>query len=806
MKEKPNIDCEKYRQIAQMAKMGWWESDLKNRQYICSDFIIDLLGLESDRISFEDFHKRIREDHRRRLRNEYFSLTNIETYEQMFPIRAKDGDIWVYSKISFKQPDEEGYKNMIGYLQCIDKQAGEMSESTDSLQVNSLLYQQNSLSYSLLAFLQSDDITQIINKILADLLKQTKGDRTYIFEIDREHKVQSCIYEATAEGISQELDFLQDVPWDDSLWWDRQISEKRSIILNTLDDMPPEAKVYRETLEVQDIKSVMVVPLLSKDKVWGYMGIDMVRTHRSWSNIDHQWFSSLGNIISICLQLRKAELQAKEDRRALDHSEKILRNIYKNLPVGIELYDKDGYLVDMNDKELEIFGLADMKEALGVSLFENPNIPEDVKEKLRARENVDFSINYDFSKIDRYVTSRRKDVINLQTKVALLYDSQNQFSNYLFINIDTTETTSAYTKIQEFEHLFLLIGDYAKVGFAHFNIMTRDGYAQNTWYRNLGEKENTPMPQVIGVYSHVHPEDCAVLKQFVGQVKEGKATSLSKEVRINRGNGKYSWTSINVMVRDYRPQDGVIEMLCINYDITPLKETEQKLIIARDKAEELDRLKSAFLANMSHEIRTPLNSIVGFSSLLAETDDREERQEYIKIVETNNELLLQLVSDILDLSKIESGTFDFVRSDLDVNESCMKIIKSMEMKVPETVDLVFEKYMPDCHIYTDKNRFMQVITNFINNALKFTKQGTIALGYEQTAPHEIKFYVRDTGFGIPKEKIDSIFERFVKLNTFVQGTGLGLSICKSLVSQMGGKIGVESTEGEGSCFWFTHPY
>ena len=806
MKEKPNIDCEKYRQIAQMAKMGWWESDLKNRQYICSDFIIDLLGLESDRISFEDFHGRIREDHRRRLRNEYFSLTNIETYEQMFPIRAKDGDIWVYSKISFKQSDEEGYRNMIGYLQCIEKQTGEMSESTDSLQVNSLLYQQNSLSYSLLAFLQSDDITQIINKILNDLLKQTKGDRTYIIEIDREHKVQSCIYEATAEGISQELDFLQNVPWDDSLWWDRQISEKRSIILNTLDDMPPEAKIYRDTLEMQDIKSVMAVPLLSKDKVWGYMGIDMVRTHRSWSNIDHQWFSSLGNIISICLQLRKAELQAKEDRRALDHSEKILRNIYKNLPVGIELYDKDGYLVDMNDKELEIFGLADMKEALGVSLFENPNIPEDVKEKLRARENVDFSINYDFSKIDRYVTSRRKDVINLQTKVALLYDSQNQFNNYLFINIDTTETTSAYTKIQEFEHLFLLIGDYAKVGFAHFNVMTRDGYAQDTWYRNLGEKENTPMPQVIGVYSHVHPEDCAVLKQFVGQVKEGKATSLSKEVRVNRGNGKYSWTSINVMVRDYRPQDGVIEMLCINYDITPLKETEQKLIIARDKAEELDRLKSAFLANMSHEIRTPLNSIVGFSSLLAETDDREERQEYIKIVETNNELLLQLVSDILDLSKIESGTFDFVRSDLDVNESCMKIIKSMEMKVPETVDLVFEKCMPDCHIYTDKNRFMQVITNFINNALKFTKQGTIALGYEQTAPHEIKFYVRDTGVGIPKEKIDSIFERFVKLNTFVQGTGLGLSICKSLVSQMGGKIGVESTEGEGSCFWFTHPY
>ena len=270
--------------------------------------------------------------------------------------------------------------------------------------------------------------------------------------------------------------------------------------------------------------------------------------------------------------------------------------------------------------------------------------------------------------------------------------------------------------------------------------------------------------------------------------------------------GEYEWWEYRSSVISGLTRDSLYNILGVCQSIQRYKTAEQEMREARDKALQADKLKSAFLANMSHEIRTPLNSIVGFSSLLAETDDREERQEYIKIVETNNELLLQLVSDILDLSKIESGTFDFVRSDLDVNESCMKIIKSMEMKVPETVDLVFEKYMPDCHIYTDKNRFMQVITNFINNALKFTKQGTIALGYEQTAPHEIKFYVRDTGFGIPKEKIDSIFERFVKLNTFVQGTGLGLSICKSLVSQMGGKIGVESTEGEGSCFWFTHPY
>ena len=806
MKEQTNYDYEKYVQIAQMAKMGWWESDLKNKEYICSDFIVDLLGLESNRISFTEFHQRIREDHRLRLKNEYMSLSYLETYEQMFPIRAKDGEIWVYSKINFQKPDKEGYRNMTGLLQYIDRPIDTTDGNIDFFQVSNLLYQQTNISYSLLAFLQCDDVTQVVNKTLGDLLHQFLGDRIYIFEINRKEQRQDCTYEVTAEGISKEQEFLSNIPWDPSTWWNHQIAERRAIILNTLDDMPEEAAEYRQTLEMQDIKSLMVVPLISKEEVWGYMGIDMVRTQRSWSNVDYQCFSSLANIISICIELRKSELQAKEDRLALDNSEKILRNIYKNLPAGVELYDKDGYLVDINDKELEIFGLSDKHEALGVNLFDNPNIPLEVKEKLRAKEDVNFSINYDFSKINQYVDSRRNGIINLTTKVTALYDSQNRFINYLFINIDTTETTNAYTKIQEFENLFLLIGDYAKVGFAHFNVLTRDGYAQDTWYRNLGEKEGTPMPQVIGVYTHVVPEDQAVLKNLVGEVKTGKATSLRKEVRVCRENGKYTWTSINVMVRDYRPQDGIIEMLCINYDITPLKETEQKLIIARDKAEELDRLKSAFLANMSHEIRTPLNAIVGFSSLLAETDSRNERQEYIKIVQENNELLLQLISDILDLSKIEAGTFNFVYTNVDVNETCAEIIKSMSMKVSKGVELIFEEPFPECYIYTDKNRFTQVISNFINNALKFTQQGSITLGYEQVSHQKIKFYVRDTGMGIPEEKQKSVFERFVKLNTFVQGTGLGLSICKSIVSQMGGEIGVDSTEGIGSCFWFTHPY
>jgi len=488
---------------------------------------------------------------------------------------------------------------------------------------------------------------------------------------------------------------------------------------------------------------------------------------------------------------------------ALDRSERLLRNIYQNIPVGIELYDKDGYLVDLNDKDLEMFGVVRKEDVLGINMFENHLIPEEMRERMKKRENVSFSLVYDFSKLNGLYVSKKTGRLNLLTKVTTLYDAQNNLINYLLISLDRTEATEAYNQIQEFKDFFTLVGDYAQVGYAHFNALTCNGYGLDSWYKNVGEEIGTPLPQIIGVHSHFHPEDRALMLTFLSDVIAGKRTHLRNDMRVRRADGHYTWTRVNVLVRDYRPREGMIEMICINYDITELKETEAKLIKAKDKAEESDRLKSAFLANMSHEIRTPLNAIVGFSNLLAYAQEESERVQYIGIVEENNELLLQLISDILDLSKIEAGTFEFVYDRVDVRQLCEDVVTSLRVKVPAGVDLRIASNLPECWVYSDKNRLRQVISNFVNNAFKFTTSGEIAVGY-MLRDGEVEISVTDTGVGIEEEKQKQIFDRFVKLNSFAHGTGLGLSICKSIVEQVGGRIGVNSEPGKGSRFWFTH--
>ena len=542
------------------------------------------------------------------------------------------------------------------------------------------------------------------------------------------------------------------------------------------------------SFDVQSMSEVVYLLKTPKGSVW-------MRSKICFREVDDK-----GNTIVYGI----AEMQDGPDTaiacQALQRSERLLHNIYKNLPVGIELYNKEGVLVDLNDKELDLFHVDSKEELLGINIFENPVFPEEMKERLRNNEDADFTFRYDFSKLGEYYSNNKAEgTIDLVTKVTALYDENHNPVNYLLINADKTETTVAYNKIQEFEEFFELIGDYAKVGYAHFNILSKQGHAQKSWYKNIGEESGTPLSEIIGTYKSFHPDDRDLILQFFEEVQKGNADKLSHKIRVFRENGECTWTHVNLFVRKYAPQDKVIELISINYDITDLKQIEEMLVNERDRAEASDRLKSAFLANMSHEIRTPLNAIVGFSSLLASAENVVEKELYNSLISHNNELLLNLINDIIDLSKIEAGYLELHQNWFNLTELLDECVAEYARLLPSGVELLTSYPEHDALVELDKLRIKQILNNFLSNALKNTIRGYVEVFYE-IDKHCVRIGVKDTGCGIPQNMLEKIFERFEKVDSFAQGVGLGLSICKSIVDKMNGRIQVYSQLGLGTTF------
>ena len=555
--------------------------------------------------------------------------------------------------------------------------------------------------------------------------------------------------------------------------------------------------------------NVFTSSIMSKQQDFVFLSKLMANANMGWweANLATECYTC-SEYISEILNLDEtgtiAEMQDGPDTaiacQALQRSERLLHNIYKNLPVGIELYNKEGVLVDLNDKELDLFHVDSKEELLGINIFENPVFPEEMKERLRNNEDADFTFRYDFSKLGEYYSNNKAEgTIDLVTKVTTLYDENHNPVNYLLINADKTETTVAYNKIQEFEEFFELIGDYAKVGYAHFNILSKQGHAQKSWYKNIGEEYGTPLSEIIGTYKSFHPDDRDLILQFFEEVQKGNADKLSHKIRVFRENGECTWTHVNLFVRKYAPQDKVIELISINYDITDLKQIEEMLVNERDRAEASDRLKSAFLANMSHEIRTPLNAIVGFSSLLASAENVVEKELYNSLISHNNELLLNLINDIIDLSKIEAGYLELHQNWFNLTELLDECVAEYARLLPSGVELLTSYPEHDALVELDKLRIKQILNNFLSNALKNTTRGHVEVFYE-IDKHCVRIGVKDTGRGIPQNMLEKIFERFEKVDSFAQGVGLGLSICKSIVDKMNGRIQVYSQLGLGTTF------
>lgn len=291
----------------------------------------------------------------------------------------------------------------------------------------------------------------------------------------------------------------------------------------------------------------------------------------------------------------------------------------------------------------------------------------------------------------------------------------------------------------------------------------------------------------------IHPEDRHILWQEQKKrmnTNDNQSSHLHLRVML-QNETDYRWMNSYAVPLEYDDKGNVTVMTGLLVDISHI-----------EKAEESNRMKSAFLANMSHEIRTPLNAIVGFSQLLTQTEEKEERDEFVRIIESNTNLLLQIINDILDLSKIEAGKMKFEYTDFDIDEIITDLQQVYTPQLAEGVRLVCDLPYPHCVIHSEKNRLTQVLSNLLSNAIKFTREGSITVRYQLTDTG-LLFSVADTGKGIDTENLRHLFERFTKFDPFIPGTGLGLSICQMIVEKLGGKISVESESGKGSKFFFT---
>ena len=649
----------------------------------------------------------------------------------------------------------------------------------------------------------------IIDQSLLTILRFFNVDRVYIGNFDNDKPTFDFTHEVTSQGtISMREDLLVGLPKADYAWWIKTIREGRDIIIRDTNNMPGEAAAEQNILKVQEILSLLVIPIYYRGYANGFIGLDCVKKHRDWDALDVENLRMLTDIISIAIERELAHGMVEHSMKQVLKSEAKFQIIFDRLPWGVELYDENGYLLDINKADLEIFGVT-REQAIGLNAFENPNIPEWASEKLKKGEDVAFLLDYNFNKAAEkgYYTSKLADELkHLRVKGVVLKDPQDVILGFFYIVFDDTES---YHKTEEIQYSLAKLKAAVDTGESiiwEYDVATdklsadfslNDQIEESSFLTYLKEDRFSSVRDFIET---LHPDDRHRVynKQFKRLVdgEIGKYISVYRRVF----DGKVYWLNSNVRAYKYSVDGKPSKIVSYTSNITEQREKELELM----KVKEADKLKSAFLANMSHEIRTPLNAIVGFSDLVAETDDPEERQTYLDIIHTNNDLLLNLIGDILDFSKIEAGMLKYNIEEANIKELCMEVYLSGSLKIKPGVKLLFDKNSPTVTLRTDPQRILQVIANFVNNAIKFTSEGSITIFYE-TKENEVKVCVRDTGIGISEENRPRVFERFIKINDFHQGTGLGLTISKTIIEYLGGTIGVDSVQGKGSTFWFTLP-
>lgn len=505
--------------------------------------------------------------------------------------------------------------------------------------------------------------------------------------------------------------------------------------------------------------------------------------------------------------------------RALREAQEILNlqklrtdTIFGDLPVGIEVYSKEGILVWMNERTCQTFGVVDKRAVIGSTpIMDNPVIPDAVKKAFQRQRKIQVDFDYDFSIVCRtgfYNTRCTSEVKRISCKGTPVFGSDGKMQNYVFIMNDISREHEYSVKLKESAQLAHQAIQASGLVHWRYDNRIRRFSSYNDPVTNFDSSVWLTPEDYLGT---VHPDDRPGIMDYLRMMDDGADFSDEAPMRVKTTYDD-GWQDCVVTGTSFLKDHATGKVLLytgFRRNVTSWKKMVNELSEAKERAERSDKLKSAFLANISHEIRTPLNAIIGFANLLTSEDipfSEAEKQEYSRLITSNGDQLLRLISDILDLSKIESNTMEFHFGEHSLHALLTDIYQAQRLCMPEGVLLRLDMPQADTLIITDASRLKQVVNNLINNAAKFTDEGSITFGFRSPQGCEqVELFVHDTGKGIAQEHLDRIFERFYKADSFVKGVGLGLSICRTITEYLGGAISVESESGKGTRFTIQHP-
>ncbi|MFV0397595.1 MAG: ATP-binding protein [Bacteroidales bacterium] len=515
------------------------------------------------------------------------------------------------------------------------------------------------------------------------------------------------------------------------------------------------------------------------------------------------------NLNSVTIFNKKGEIEGYlhviSDITERIHLERRYKDLFKQrdlvlsmLPIGVEIYDKEGWMIYQNKESKDIFG--EVFETPKLNLFENPNFSESNLNDIREGKPLNFQITCDFDKQreTNYSQSIYSGVKGLRIKLRVIRSSKGKIIFYILVIRDITDSIKSKKQIEEMNLKLNMAASGSNITLWDYNRLTDDFVIH---VENPTEKAKPAMKQFAPLI--LHPDDAERELNLRNQMKLGTNTYFNFDIRYKLFPDESEWRYGTIVGHPYEiGEDGKVNKYTgYQKEVTEWIKVNQELKEAKEKAEQSNKLKSAFLANMSHEIRNPLNAIIGFADIAMDAETQEEKAEYKKIIQNNSNILLNLINDILDLSKIEAGYWQLSPTEINISDLLEDVVGMFSLRVSTNLKLIKSIPYSSCITYDlDKQRVTQVLTNFVSNAIKYTRKGTITVGYN-VVDNGIKFFVSDTGIGISEKNKNKVFQRFQKFDTVAQGTGLGLSISKAIVEAMDGTIGFDSELGKGSTFW-----